>query len=142
MLTQERPPFQDINDSAPSMEFKMSSSLSKLRIHVPALRLPSMESSPVSAAKPTRSERRLAAQSKGSFSISTPVKSPLNLKPMAATPLDSQRSEDHYEVPCSASHFQQCHSLHWRIKYSGMAPLLRIERVVGAALTRMMHCDV
>lgn len=91
----------------------MTPSLSRLKIHVPALRLPSMESSPVSATKPTRSERRLAAQSKGSFSISTPVKSPLNLKPMAATPLDSQRSEDHYEVAIRAFSRLSRVCIHW-----------------------------
>lgn len=77
---------------------EMGAGLGRLRIPIPSLRLPSVESSPISTAKPTRSERRLAAHSKGSFSVSTPVKVPFALKPLEATPLNSHRSEEQHEV--------------------------------------------
>ena len=78
--------------------------MGKLKVPIPSLRLTSLDSSPISTAKPTRSERRQAVySSKLSFSVSTPVRAPLPLKPFEATPPNSQRSEEQPEASLPAS---------------------------------------
>ena len=86
------------------LEASATPGMGKLKVPIPSLRLTSLESSPISTAKPTRSERRQAAySSKPSFSVSTPVRAPLPLKPFEATPPNSQRSEEQPEVSLPAA---------------------------------------
>lgn len=62
---------------------------------VPALKLPSVESSPLSTAKPTRSERRQAIHARPQ---TAGPGLPQALRALEATPPNSHRSEELVEV--------------------------------------------
>lgn len=73
-----------------------NSGLSRLELPaVPHLKFPGHESSPLSTAKHSRSERRTAGhRSRPSFSAHTPLHLPLPLKSMGASPARSNFSEE------------------------------------------------